>query len=197
MKKLVILSCLAVVIFLNAHQGFSQSIRIGLKGGISSVNQKFVSDDLTYKPDGKVRPHLGVFANIKPNDQFGFQPELLFTVQGYGRNTVSFPEDGINFIYLTVPLMAKYYFGPLVNIHAGPQLGYIIGGDSINGVSVKEDANKAEVAFAFGVECYLIEKLGLSARYVAGLTNVYNGIGAEDLTVKNRSLQFSLLLPLN
>ena len=197
MKNLVILSCLAAVVFLNAHQSYSQSIRIGLKGGISSVNQKFVSDDITYKPNGKVRPHLGSFVNIKANDQFGFQPELLFTVQGYGRNNVSFPEEGINFIYLTVPLMAKYYFGPLVNVHGGPQFGYMIGGDSINGVSVKEDANKAEVAFAFGIECYLTEKLGLSARYVAGLTNVYNGVGAEYLTVKNRSLQFSLLLALN
>lgn len=197
MKRLFLLVSLVACSFLIGNKGVAQSVKIGLKGGISVANQQYSGGNVSFTPDSKIRPHFGLFLNVKPIPQLGIQPELLFAGQGYGKSSGTFPEEGVNFNYLAVPIMLKYYPVGMVNIHAGPQLGFLIGGDSFNGVSVTEETKKAEVALCVGAEVFPIDMLGFSVRYVAGLSDIYDGANADQITVKNKTIQFSVLISLN
>src|SRR5690606_40294848 len=75
MKKLV-LSLLFVAVATIA--GNAQEIKFGAKAGLNIANQTGDVED----SKSLIGFHLGAFAEIKLAEQFAFQPELLYSIQG-------------------------------------------------------------------------------------------------------------------
>lgn len=66
----------------------------------------------------------GVFLEIYSSTAFSFQAELLYSEQGSEIDSELFTDD-LNLDYLQAPLLAKFRFLDILNLHAGPQIGFI------------------------------------------------------------------------
>ncbi|MDM8209000.1 porin family protein [Bacteroides gallinaceum] len=123
MKKLLLTLALGMV----AVFGFSQ-VRWDVKFGMNFSNQ-------TKSDDAKALPGftMGVGADYAFNENWSFQPGLMFTSKGY-----KVKESGEKFtarpIYLDIPILAAYKFDIADNtkfvINAGPYLAIGLGGKS-------------------------------------------------------------------
>jgi len=132
MKKLffaVIIAALTIT-SLNAQT-------FGVKAGANLSNYSYnggdYDDELNDAQKSLFGFHIGGFAEFEISDQFAFQPELLFTMQGT-KFEESGEEYGVSYSseytskqsYINIPLMAKYYVAEGFNIQAGPQIGFLM-----------------------------------------------------------------------
>lgn len=174
-----------------------QEVKFGPKAGVNfaKVNGEIKEDGETFKFDkGQTGFHVGAFAEIKFNDKFAIQPELLYSVQG-GRYEDSESGPGFsyeeetkwNLHYINVPIMAKYYIIPSVAIEAGPYVGFNIkseakseGSATIAGVTVNEDetedmkkgTNSIDFGLGAGASFNMDNGFFVGARYNMGLTKI-------------------------
>ena len=75
MKKL----CLAVIAVLSLTYSQAQEVQFGAKAGVNFAN--LTGDDVD-NSDMRTSFHLGVVAEIKINEKFSVQPELLYSSKG-------------------------------------------------------------------------------------------------------------------
>src|SRR5690606_20595756 len=68
--------------------------------------------------------HVGAVAEIKFNDKFSIQPELLYSAQGT-KFPINNSEVKFNIDYINIPIMAKYYIVDGFSVEAGPQVGFL------------------------------------------------------------------------
>lgn len=188
MKKLFLsMVCLAGFIF----TGTAQDIKFGAKAGLNLST--FMGDDAD-EAEALAGFHVGGLVEIKLNDKFSVQPELLFSRIG-AQATVSEVEGGVLYRgdlkarlgYLTVPVMAKYYVIPGLSVEAGPQVGFLVSAKhevdatadfGVGTVSfgdtddAKDQYKKVDFAFNLGAGYELPMGLFFQARYNIGLTNI-------------------------
>ncbi|SEH74844.1 Outer membrane protein beta-barrel domain-containing protein [Paenimyroides aquimaris] len=145
MKKIT-LTLLGLVAFSTSALA-QQEVKFGPKAGVNFANVSGKFFDAEYQEDqlefdkGQTGFHIGAFAEIKFNDKFAIQPEVLYSVQGgkykqYEKGTdiifgmpIDYEIDGEmkwNLHYINVPIMAKYYIIPSLAIEAGPYVGFNI-----------------------------------------------------------------------
>jgi len=162
----------------------AQEVKFGPKAGVNftQINGKIIDEGDSFEFDkGLTGFHIGAFAEIKFNEKFAIQPELLYSTQG-GRYEES--ESGSEIImgipvnynynaeakwnlhYINVPIMAKYYVIPSIAIEAGPYVGFNM-------------SSKAE---------YELEG-SISA---AGITEYESDKGSEDMKKGTNSIDFGL-----
>lgn len=109
MKKFLVLAVLTVLGFTNAN---AQKFNLGIKGGLNFAT---ISGD-NIKNTGTVAAfNFGAVSELSISDKFSFQPEVMFSGQGY-----SLGEDVIALSYLNVPLIGKYYLTKGLSVEAGP-----------------------------------------------------------------------------
>lgn len=176
MKK-IILSTLLVLAF-----GFTyaQKAQFGIKGGLNIANQNFVGTGAP-STSALMGVNLGFFVDIKVDDKFVIQPEILYSMQGTKLNWLS---DGVTInsfklAYINIPVMAKYYATKNFSLEAGPQIGFLtsakVNGTS-NGTTVDVDAknfyNSTDFGINFGVGYDFTKKISAGIRYNLGLSNV-------------------------
>lgn len=182
MKKLFFISLLFVgALSLNAQTKF------GVKAGPQITT--WTGDDAE-GIDAKIGFHVGGYANIRFSEQFAFQPELLFSLQGAQAEELGV-EMKFNTSYINVPLMVKWYAYQGLNFEFGPQVGFNVGAK----VKGENEIGEAELDFdeAFGQDAETIDfglnigagyelpmGLNFGVRYGLGLTEVI-----KDVDVKN------------
>ena len=180
MKKLILITVITVLGLSNVN---AQEFNLGVKGGLNFATLTGENNsEIGWTTDF----NLGVMTEIKISDKFSFQPELMYSGQGYGSNIPS--EGTIALNYLNVPLMAKYYVTKGLSLEAGPQMGFLLstkGGTDTN----KDQFKTTDLGVNFGVGYKLDNGLNFSARYNLGLTNI-NKMG--DFSDKNRHGVFQL-----
>ena len=154
MKK-IILSAVAVLAF-----GFTnaQAVKFGAKAGLNISNY---TGDIEGN-SSKTGLALGVFAEIKVSDKFSVQPEVLYSVLGAKSDLAK-----INASYLNIPVMAKYYVAEGFNLQAGPQFGFVAGGDAI-----KDSLKSFDYGLGIGAGYELESGLFFDARYNLGLADL-------------------------
>jgi len=142
----------AIVCLLFLHTGYSQSIRIGLQGGVLIANidhEPKQADDPQYK--SLVRPQISIPIEIGFGEIFAIQPEIMFGVQGTGLSEhgsatifgITSESNGTatrwaNF--LEIPLLGKLKFGPenfKIHFLAGPSVGFGLKGKSNTEVTTR------------------------------------------------------------
>ncbi|WP_312393562.1 porin family protein [Chryseobacterium sp.] len=184
-------------------------VTFGIKGGmnVSSLSQGADLDD----SKSKIGFNAGVFANIPVATNFSIQPEVLYNDLGskvvYKNNIPVVGEYkreySRNLGYVAVPVMFQYNVIPNLYLEAGPEFGFLVSAkdkfkSSTNGDangSTTSDLNKDDFqTFNFGIGIgagyYFTDNLGITARYTAGVTDIYKNNSGD--AVRNNVFQVGL-----
>ncbi len=160
----------------------------GVKAGLNMAN--FTGSDVSGTAS-KIGANVGVFARFEISDEFTFQPELSFSMQGAQDKNNS--KLKINANYLNLPLMAKYEVAEGFRLVAGPQVGFLMSAkatDGDNSTDVKDGYKSIDFGLGLGAEYELESGLFFDFRYNLGLTSLDDSSANAD--VKNAVLQLGL-----
>ena len=177
MNKIILALAIFAFGFVNA-----QETKFGVKGGLNLSN-------LTNSDGSKsqVAFNIGGFAEIKLNEKFAIQPELLYSGQGAKYQDVG----NFSMNYINVPVMAKYFITEVFDIEAGPQVGFLMSAKA-DGNDVKEFVKSTDFGANFGAGYDVTKNIGLNLRYCLGLSGVDKEISAGDKSSKNSVIQLSV-----
>ncbi len=154
MKKIIFLSLM--VLF--TAKSLSQGVDLGIKVGANFAT-------LTELPNVDTRTGLnfGAFFTIKFNDKIAIQGDVLYSQQG-----AEFDLDKVDLDYVNVPIVFKYYLVKRLNLHVGPQFGFLV---SDFDASEFEDSYKStDVSGVVGLGLDLPLGFRVDGRYNFGLT---------------------------
>lgn len=162
----------------------AQNINVGVKGGLNSytiANGNF---------DQKTGLHLGLLGHIHVTSNFGLQPEIYYSAQGAKIGNSS---TDLNLDYINIPVLFQYMFDNGFRLQAGPQLGLLIGANTVAGnttVDVKNDFKSIDLGVAIGASyIHTPSGFGVDARYNIGTSNI-SEFASNDY--KNQGLQLGV-----
>jgi len=177
MKKILFAAVLTVLGLVNVK---AQEIKLGVKAGLNFAS---VSGNYTAKPETVTGLNYGVMAEIPITGKFYFQPEALFSGQGFAIN-----KDVVALNYLNIPLMGKYYVTKGLSLEAGPQIGFLLSAKQ-ESVNVKDSFQSLDYGVNAGVSYKLNNGLNFGIRYNVGLSDITK---ATNFTNKNGVAQVSI-----
>jgi|SRR5690554_1091538 len=166
MKKLLLLTVLAVSGLANVQ---AQEIQFGAKAGLNFAS---ITGDHTGGIEVVTAFNFGVLAEISLTEKFSFQPELMYSGQGY-----DFEDDTVALGYFNMPLMGKYYLIKGLSVEAGPQIGFLLSAKN-DKTDVKDAFNTVDFGVNFGLGYKLDNGLNFGARYNLGLSDINNVDGS-------------------
>ena len=183
MMKKIILSSLAVMVFSLAYAQRTGS-RFGIKGGVNFPNS---SGDF-HENETLIGYQAGIFSEIKTDEKFGIQPELLYSTHGVKNK---FIKDGIAYdnniklAYLNLPVLAKYFVIKGLSVQAGPQIGFLMHAEE-NGINITDHVKTVDFGLAFGIGYDFLEDCSVDLRYNLGLSNAVDfHVADENYKIKN------------
>ena len=199
MKKLFFAVILAAftMISMNAQ------IKIGAKAGLNIAT---LAGDLE-DTKSLIGFHIGAVAEFEITEQFAFQPELVYSIQGTkqendlglgGTIFSGLDDDRITLTYINIPLMLKYYVADSFSLQFGPQVGFLMSaeyqGTNSGGSSYNSDIKDMIKGVDFGLNIgagYKTE-FGLFAdvRYNLGLADINDIDGGDKM--KNAVISVSV-----
>lgn len=179
MKKVLLVTVIAVLGLANVN---AQEIKFGAKGGLNFAS---ISGDNTGDIETVTAFNFGLLAEIPLTEKFSFQPELMYSGQGY-----SFNDDTVALNYLNIPLMGKYYLTKGLSLEAGPQVGFLLSAKN-DDTDVKDSFNTVDFGVNFGLGYKLDNGLNFGARYNLGLSDI-NNIDGFNGKSKNGVFQLSV-----
>ena len=145
MKKIILtMAVILTASFANAQK----DMKFGAKAGLDMVSVKYDgagSESLTGF-------FIGGFAEFDIADEFVLQP---------GLNYHAASKDGVNFNYISIPVLAKYNVAEKFNVLAGPSLYYSL---------ESNDNDKTRFNLDLGASYDITENIIVEARYAIGLT---------------------------
>ena len=200
MKKVLCIAVMAVLGLVNVN---AQDVKFGAKAGLNLSNVSAEQLD----EDNKVGFNFGAFAQIGLSEKITFQPEMLFSSQGY-KSEISEPdndyffEQKLEFNYLNVPLMFRYAVLDKLGLEFGPQVGFLLsasgeGEETLRGETetfdqdVKELLKSTDFGFNFGASYDVSENIIIGARYNLGLSDIRDE-NVDTNKVSNTVFSFSL-----
>ena len=199
MRKTIICLVAAVMTLCATTGAKAQKVGFGVKGGANLST--WTQEDSKFR----VGFHLGGFANIKFNRMFAIQPELMYSMEGNAWK-IETPEVGgyyANYNYhttahkLIVPVM--FQFTPIreLTLEAGPQFGFNLSlkghydvdtnipeallPDEYKEGDIDYDGdsyNTFELGLALGARYNIAKNMSVGARYVYGLTPLFDEVKA-------------------
>jgi Outer membrane protein beta-barrel domain len=189
LSVLLVATCLSYV--------FSQSIGGGLRLGMNIANQSTSVGNLPPGVNATVTPtsakigfQIGGYLKIMTSEKFGIQPEIVYSQMGF--SAPSGQTGKANFNYLSIPVLLRYNLTENVNIHAGPQLGFVLAAsetDGTNTVDIKNEINGLDFGGGFGLGVDF-GKFNAGARYYLGLSNLIKNVPTGiDVAQKNNAIQ--------
>lgn len=197
MKKLFLGAAIAVSSLTFAQQ-------FGAKAG---MNVSSLSTEEGLSDQGsKIGFNAGVFMNAPLAQDFSIQPELIYTQYGdkYNQsiagNTIS---RSRNLDYIALPVMFQYNATPSFYLEAGPEFGLLVSAknkvknETDNDVisetgNYKDNLNGFNFGLGLGAGYYFTPNVGLTARYIAGFTDIYKDGQNSGDAVKNNVFQVGL-----
>jgi len=186
---------LTAVISIISFSAFSQSFKIGAKGGVTmnKISGKTFKEEFTYGY------HIGGFATIGFSKKFAIQPEVMFNQVNVDTSS-QFSEvyqfnklSSVQLKYLSIPILLNYNAGRLITLQAGPQFGILMNKSNTLVQNGKDAFKGGDFSMLGGVQLN-ISHFKLYGRYVIGLNNL-NDIDNKDKW-KNQSVQLGVGLTL-
>jgi hypothetical protein len=148
---------------------------VGVKAGVNIANQK--GTGLDYEVDNKSIAGFvaGGYVHYFFSDAAAIQIEILFSQKGSDWSEIDLSgKDILN--YLEIPLLIRYQIIDLLNIHAGPQFGFMLSSKTKYDDGYEEDAStyfkSSDVGLAIGAELNLPFRVNITVRYIIGLSNI-------------------------
>ena len=205
MKKLFLGAAVAM-----SSLAFAQ--QFGIKGG---MNVSSLSKDASLSDQqSKIGFNAGVFMNAPLGSNFSIQPELLYTQYGAKGNYTApvVTTSGVvnqefssstHFDYIALPVMFQYNATPAFYLEAGPEFGLSLSAkDKVKNETTgetltesdnyKDNINGFNLGLGIGAGYYFTPNVGLTARYVAGLTDVAKNRPSGSDAVRNNTFQVGL-----
>lgn len=209
MKKLILGMAIAAGSLTFAQQTPAKSsspVAFGVKAGmnVSSMSKDSELDD----QKSKIGFNAGLFANIPIASSFSVQPEVLYSQYGSKsdwRNPIN--DDrysaATHLDYITVPVMLQYNLIPNLYVEAGPEFGFMVSAknkvkNETSGETITESGNYKDdlKTFNFGIGLgagyYFTPNIGVTARYVAGVTDYAKERPSGSDAVRNNVFQVGL-----
>lgn len=199
----------------------SSDIRFGVKAGmnVASLSEDAGLEDqkskIGFNAGVFVNIPIAESFSIQPEvlySQYGAKIESRdeFTVAGTTTRNVESYSTHLD--YITVPVMFQYNFVPNFYIEAGPELGFMIGaknkGDRTTTVTTgsttststasytddidKDNLNTINLGIGLGAGYYFTDNIGVTARYVAGVTDVAKDRPSGSDAIRNNTFQVGL-----
>ena len=168
MKKLIAAIALSIFAFVNVN---AQSVAFKVGYSHSDV---IVSPEPANIFTPKETFHAGIaIKDIKLTDKIGFQPELLYSMQGF--KVASVGNVGIH--YLSVPLLVTFPVTEGLELQVGPQISYMVNSrvgviNDLFSVTYKGLFHNFDAGAVAGVEYKVSDNISLGGRYYLGMTNV-------------------------
>lgn len=198
MKNLFLVAVIGVFSATSLYaQSDDTTTQFGVKGGVNLSN---VTSDDVRDLDSRTSFHLGLFMEIPLSERFSFQPEVLYSSQGFSafNKETEYKTD-----YIQVPLMAKVYIVKGLFAEAGPQFGFKVKeeidykpGSEGGEIEINTDDSyikNFDTNLALGTGYKFDNGLSISARYNLGLTNIYkDNTVLKNLDAKNSVWQFGV-----
>ena len=185
--KYLAVAFFGVIATLNAQDTTAPKSNVGIKGGYNLAAVSFDGDGETEQRHGF---HVGVYGESFISESFSFQPELLYSQQGY-KITTSNGTFTQKLNYINLPLMLKAYPSKNFFLEAGPQIGLAVSHkeeyEGLFSGSQQYDPNNFDWGMNFGGGFKTDSGISLGVRYHLGLGDLY-----DDGKAQNRVLQFSL-----
>ena len=171
---------LTAVISILSFSAFSQSFKIGAKGGatINKISGQTFKDQFSYGY------HIGGFATIGLGKKFAIQPEVLFNqinVDSSSKFSDVYKFNKLSSVqlkYLSIPLLLNYNAGKLITLQAGPQFGILMNKSNTLVQNGKDAFKSGDLSMLAGVQLN-ISHFKLYGRYAVGLNNI-NDIDNKD-----------------
>lgn len=176
--------------------------QFGVKGGmnVSSINN---DGDLSDN-SSKIGFNAGLFYNIPVAANFSIQPEVLYSQYGAKVDRTVLGQrisSATHLDYIVVPVMAQYNVIPNLYLEAGPELGFNVSAkdklkNETNNNTIAESDNYTDninnfnLGVGIGAGYYFTPQFGLTARYVAGVTDIFKG--NNNTSVRNNVFQVGL-----
>lgn len=171
---MIILTLLILVV----GQSNAQLLKFGLKAGANFSNL----EGENIEGSNYTSFHFGALLEVKLFENFSIQPELLYSSQGAKVSEENVKD--INFSYVTVPVLAKFYLiTDKLSLEAGPQFSFLVN----ESVPDQFESKSFDFAAVGGLGFNFTENIFAQARYVAGLTDT-----TKDAEIKNRVIQVSV-----
>ncbi|MXS70791.1 outer membrane beta-barrel protein [Flavobacteriaceae bacterium W22] len=182
----------------------SSDVRFGIKGG---MNVSSLSKDGALEDQGsKIGFNAGVFANIPIAESFSIQPEVLYSQYGDKYDQVVLGNRysrARHLDYIAVPVMFQYNLVPNFYLEAGPEFGFLVSAknkfknETDNNVitesgNYKDSLNGFNVGIGLGAGYYFTDNIGITARYVAGVTDIAKDRPANSDAIRNNVFQVGL-----
>lgn len=206
-----VFSCLALLFLFSTSVVSSQETLFGIKAG---ANYSSIVGDLTEGLKFRFSGHAGVFIEFDLSYKFKFQPELLYSSQGFqfssdlasieggGTGNQNDVRNNVQLNFLTIPLVGKFALNKDITIEFGPQFGFLLNQVIIiNNLDVQEDMDvdrrtatsgdfQLDYGAAVGLGIRITDELNLAPRAYIGLRNRLNGLpNAQNYNI---ALQLSL-----
>lgn len=178
---------LFVMLFaLTSLMAYAQEMKLGVKLG---ANFSEFDKAKNMSMSSKTGFHMGAYATL-PLGRFALQPEFLYSQQGAKLNGSEIDLD-----YVNIPVLAKFHILPKVNLHVGPQFGFVVK-DGLKDIYPDFKAEKFDISGLLGIG---IEVFGfqLEGRYNYGLSKVIKSDSSiQAIDPKNQMFSVSLGIPL-
>lgn len=168
MKKLIAALALSVIAFVNIN---AQSVAFKVGYSHSDV---LVSPEPANIFTPKEAFHAGIaIKDLKLSDKIGFQPEVLYSMQGF--HVASVGNVGIH--YLSVPLLITFPVAEGLTLQVGPQISYLINSrigvvNDLFSITYKGIFHNFDAGAVAGVEYKVSDNISLGGRYYLGMTDV-------------------------
>ncbi len=187
MKKLFLGAAIAM-----GSLAFAQ--QFGIKGG---ANFSTISGDADFdNANTKTGFYAGLFMNAPLAESFSIQPEILYNNLG-AKQEVAGTDVKMNLDYISVPVMFQYNATPAFYLEAGPQFGFLtsakLKANDNESSDFKDNLNGFDFGVGLGAGYYFTPNIGLTARYVAGFTDILDEEAfGSDASAKNNTFQLGL-----
>ncbi|WP_106791278.1 porin family protein [Aquimarina sp. Aq78] len=181
MRKTVLFTVILLIFV--ALKSQSQEITYGVRLGanLSSISSDDIPEDLKDSRFGIV---AGFLAEVPINQKWSIQPEFQYSSLGND-------DESLRIDYLQLPILLKYNFTELFNVHIGPQVGLKIWEWEDNS-TVETNFNTFNLSAVAGIGVRITENFFADLRYGFGVSNV---IDDEDIPGgakgSNRNIQLS------
>ena len=187
----------------NSSMGMSD-VRFGIKAG---MNVSSITDDAGLEDQGsRIGFNAGVFATIPVAESFSIQPEVLYSQYGDKYDDVIL---GTRYSYqrkldyIAVPVMFQYNFVPNFYLEAGPEFGFLVSAknklknetnnNTINeSDNYKDSLNTFNFGIGIGAGYYFTDNIGITARYVAGVSDLAKDRPDNQDAIRNNVFQVGL-----
>jgi len=199
----------------------SSPVQFGIKAGmnVSSLSKDASLQDQKSKIgfNAGVFAHIPLAESfsVQPEvlySQYGAKVESVNEFTALGTTTRTVESYSTHLDYITVPVMFQYKFVPNFYVEAGPEFGFMVtakdkgdrtttttsgSNSSTSTASYTEDINKDNLnTFNFGLGLgagyYFTDNFGITARYVAGLTDVAKNRQNNSDAIRNNVFQVGL-----